>query len=794
MLEHALHLSRLGLSVFPIHAPGMALPPGTDERNVGKVPLVPWAEFQRRRATEEEVRIWWTCWPSANIGVVTGAISGVIVLDVDGEEGQTSLRPMAPVPVTWRSSTGKGQHHWYRHPGGVVRNFTQRAPGLDLRGDGGYVVAPPSLHRSGAQYAWTIAPEDSELVPPPAWLEELLARPEQASGRASEATDWLALLQGVEKGQRHDVAVRIAGHFLAIGRSPEETEAMLLGFAAQCDPPHDPEDVRRIVRDLARKEVLKTHMTDTTTARPTQAEVLVSLAADAEMFHAPDGETAYSVICVNSHREAWPIRSKGYRRWLTRRYYESQRKPPGAQAVADALGVLEARAQFDAPERQVFIRVGQAGDTIYLDLANDGWEAVEITSAGWRVVADPPAVFRRTRGMAPLPHPVPGGSLDDLRRFVNVTGDADWKLLVGWLLGALRPIGPYPVLVLHGEGGSAKSTLARLARMLLDPNTVPLRGEPLNGRDMMIAASNGWCLAFDNLSHLPPWLSDGLCRLSSGGGFGTRELYSDGDEVLFNAQRPVILTGIEELVTRGDLLDRALILYLPQIPNEARRREAEFWRDFDAVRPRILGALLDAVSTALAKLPTVRFPALPRMADFASWVTAAEPALGWPAGTFLKTYAGNREAANDLELEASPVAGLLRELAEEQDYEGTASELLRMLAERVDEATKRQKSWPASPRALSNALRRLAPSLRGVGVEAAFHRETGGGRRRLISVRKIPNRSVPTVPTVPAGPADRDGKSCPGDSPTTQLAFRDLRDDRDARQADRSNGWVEGYL
>src|SRR5579872_5121171 len=177
------------------------------------------------------------------------------------------------------------------------------------------------------------------------------------------------------------------------------------------------------------------------------------------------------------------------------------------------------------------------------------------------------------------PHPGSGGKLDALRPFVNTPTDADWVLLASWLVAALSARGPYPVLVLHGEQGSAKSTTARVLRALVDPSTVPLRSEPKEARDLMIAAKHGWMLAYDNLSHLVPWLSDAICRLSTGGGFGTRQLYTDEDEILFDAMRPVIIDGIEELATRGDLLDRSIILRLPPIPDNRRRPEADFWQD-----------------------------------------------------------------------------------------------------------------------------------------------------------------------------------------------------------------------
>src|SRR5262249_40554732 len=153
---------------------------------------------------------------------------------------------------------------------------------------------------------------------------------------------------------------------------------------------------------------------------------------------------------------------------------------------------------------------------IYLDLADSKWRAVEIDAAGWRLVSHPAAWFRRPRGMLALPSPQAGGRLEELRQFVNVASEEDWCLLVAWLIQALRPSGPYPILCHHGEQGSAKSTSARVVRSLVDPNSAPLRSTPRDERDLIIAASNGWVVAYDNLSHMSDWLSDALCRLATG--------------------------------------------------------------------------------------------------------------------------------------------------------------------------------------------------------------------------------------------------------------------------------------
>src|SRR5512132_2040839 len=303
--------------------------------------------------------------------------------------------------------------------------------------------------------------------------------------------------------------------------------------------------------------------------------------------------------------------------------------------------------------------------------------------------------------MKPLPIPVPGGSIEALKPFLNVENDADFVLAIDWGLAALRDRGPYPVLALSGEQGSAKSTFSAILRALLDPNTAPLRALPREDRDLFIAASNGHVLAFDNVSGLPGWISDTLCRLATGGGFAVRQLYTDQDEVLFDAARPVILNGIEEIVTRPDLADRAVFLTLEPIPEERRRPEAELWAAFEAERPRILGVLLDAVAEGLRRLPETRLEKLPRMADFALWASACETAL-WSTGTFWSAYCGNRDEAVEGVIDADPIAAGVRALvAMRTEWAGTASDLLSALAEVAGERVAKGKTWPDSPRALA---------------------------------------------------------------------------------------------
>jgi hypothetical protein len=485
---------------------------------------------------------------------------------------------------------------------------------------------------------------------------------------------------------------------------------------------------------------------------PTQADILVELAQGAELFHAPNG-TGFADIDINGHRETWPIRAKGFRRWLARSYFETTQGAPSSEALQSALNVIEAKAHFDAPERMVHVRVGGLDGRLYLDLCDETWRAVEIDTTGWRVIDNPPVRFRRAAGMQSLLMPVSGGSIEALRTFLNVKTDADFVLVVAWALAALRNHGPYPVIVLSGEQGSAKSTFSAILRALLDPNTAPLRALPREDRDLFIAASNGHVLAFDNVSGLPGWISDTLCRLATGGGFAVRQLYTDQDEVLFDAARPVILNGIEEIVTRPDLADRAVFLTLQPIPEEHRRPEQELWAAFYAERPRILGMLLDGVVEGLKRLPETHLEKLPRMADFALWASACETAL-WPAGTFWSAYCDNRDEAVEGVIDADPVAAAVRAVMTERTvWTGTASDLLGALAEVVGERVAKSKTWPDSPRAVASRLRRAATFLRKIGIEIGFGRE-GRARTRTISITTTQFSATPEKPgTQPSAPS-----------------------------------------
>jgi hypothetical protein len=471
-------------------------------------------------------------------------------------------------------------------------------------------------------------------------------------------------------------------------------------------------------------------------------KVLLHLTETATFFRSIDGR-GYAQVRLGGRRETLALKSAAFRDWLIDGYFRACREVPSDWSVRRALAALEAIARFEGGTPSIFVRVGHDGQTnskgnpsaCYLDLSDATGQAIKIESVGWSVVKNPRVHFRRPEGQLPLPTPSREGSIDLLRPYVNLT-DRDFRLLIVWMAAAMRPVGPYPVLALYGQPGSAKSTLARVVRLLIDPQAAPLLAGPRNTRELMVTAVNGWLLAYDNTSVIPRWLSDGCCMLATAGALAGTASFTRSERRLVHAQRPVILNGIEEFVRRGDLADRSIFLDLPPIPPSRRRREDEFWLAFHRDYPRILGGLLDAVAGAMHALPSLRLAELPRMADFAAFAEAVGRALGWRHGTALAAYDQNRRDAAMTELEDSPLTDILLGLGPDLYYwTGTPSQLyaqLTTLAGRKADSAR----WPKSPAWLSVELRRIAPQL---GTYGIFVHSKRGNQGRLWSLSRDRN-------------------------------------------------------
>jgi hypothetical protein len=388
---------------------------------------------------------------------------------------------------------------------------------------------------------------------------------------------------------------------------------------------------------------------------------------------------------------------------------------------------------------------------IYVDLGCPKWRCVEIWPAEmdkderWQILDKAPVKFLRRQTMRQMAEPTIGGSIDDLRQFLNVETEGDYRLAVGWVIAAFRPRGPYPVCIICGNQGSGKSTLLRLLSRLCDPILAPERNLPKDERDLFVAAANTHVQTFDNLSTITASMSDALCRLATRGGYSARALHTNDEEHVLQACNPVILNGISELARRGDLADRSIQITAVRLVPDRRMPEEEFWSRFSEIEGQILGVLFDAISWALRTYPSTPAPAV-RMSDAARFMEAAAGSLGWEQGTFAKLLRANRIRANDGVIEADVFGSALVSLLVENDgqWRGSTTELLETLTGRVSDKVRRSSLWPLTTAATSAALNRIRDALESSGFGFERGREGPKNDRRFLQFYKVGHDESPT--------------------------------------------------
>ncbi|MBL8435372.1 MAG: hypothetical protein JNL99_10590 [Zoogloea sp.] len=458
-----------------------------------------------------------------------------------------------------------------------------------------------------------------------------------------------------------------------------------------------------------------------------QDMVLAVARQHATYAHTAEG-AGVALIEIEGRQEVHLLTSSGLDRWLRGQVYAAHKVGIPDQAMKTAIATLGAVGTFEGPEVQTHLRCAKQGDAYYIDLCDDGWRAVRIAAGEWSLLDRSPVHFIRTAGARPLPQPGARGNVNLLWKHLNVPKDAR-PLVVTWLLDAMRPDTPYPVLELAGEMGSSKSTTQRRLRALIDPVAVPLRGAPKCVEDIHIAAANAQVCSFENLSSLSQDMQDALCILSTGGGYATRQLYTNGEEHVITSKRPVMLNGINGVATAPDLIERVITVELPTIAAAKRQdeqsMEAAWLRDY----PAIFTGLLTLFAEALEMLPKVEIPEgmQKRMLDYQRLGEAVCMALGGKAGEFSQRLDSMHGDSLARGLESYGVAVGIQILAarpEGREWEGT---YLQLLAELNKMPEIDRSNWPRSPRHLSGQLKRIAPGLRraGVRIEAAGRGRTG---------------------------------------------------------------------
>lgn len=443
--------------------------------------------------------------------------------------------------------------------------------------------------------------------------------------------------------------------------------------------------------------------------------ILIEIGKQHELFH-DQQRAGYSTINTGGHFETWALDSGFYKTYLADQYFKLTQRGCSKPNLNDAVDTLQGSARNNGLRHSVHRRVAGIDGKIFIDLGTPDWRVVEASADGWRILAESPVKFIRSESASSFPEPIHNGDINILWQFLNVKPE-DRPLVLGYLVRALTPDAPYFAIAITGEQGTGKSTFSRIIRNCVDPSVAALRPPPRDEREFLAGAVNNWCLCYDNLSGVQPWLSDALCRVLTGGSFASRTLYTTAEETTLPLARPVILNGIDDVAERGDLADRCIVLNLQPINEKCRMDERTLWREWDKSFPGIFGALLDGLCSAIRNVDKVKLPTRPRMADAAIWATAAEDGLNLHKGAFMEAYTRNIKAAVEVSLNASPFTKAVLDLIQDcKVWEGTPAELLNTVSQGVSEDVLRSRAWPKTPEWVGRYCRRFAPQLRKIGI------------------------------------------------------------------------------
>lgn len=461
------------------------------------------------------------------------------------------------------------------------------------------------------------------------------------------------------------------------------------------------------------------------------------LASQVTFFRTPLGEGYARIPIKNGGVNNLPTRSSTFSEVVRRMCYTRTGKPPSNTGVGEAVDICDAIARFDAPMEEIYVRIAKYDGAVYYDLADEQNRAVKVTARGWQIVNDVPVNFVRPHGsVLELPVPERGGNIDTVQLLFGLD-QTNFMLVVGFCLSALNPDGPYPILQIHGEHGSGKSSLAAYLKDMLDPNRADKLRMPRTEENIAILAQGHLILNIDNVSGMPGDISDMLCTLSTGGAFSTRTFYQNAELTTFVFKRPLILNGIGNYATRPDLQSRSIMLNLKAIPAAKRLTEREMAKALTTIKPQFLGYLLDCVSGALARLDEVEPPRNIRMADAAHWLLAAEPATGFPPGAMLEALETVQQeimvqTAVDDVLSVALFSTLLR--LPDYRFEGRFGQLHERL---MATSARHGKGLPPTPSSLSTKVQRMQPSLRKVGLIVEEGQRSASGQGVILYLTDI---------------------------------------------------------
>jgi hypothetical protein len=732
LLETALEYAKKGLSVIPINS--------NPEETQFKKPFIPWKEFQSRIATPEEITQWWNQWPNANIGIITGDISGVAVVDIDGDRDEqtgliTTLAPHDDIPETLRATSGSGGIHFYFQydpKKGEVKNGNPRDH-VDLRGEGGYIIAHPSYNpKTENSYEWISGGFDRSLLKPfpydlfPSKKEKKKMAPKMDVKKFKEKKNGI--------GSRNTQSTRYAGKLLK-GISPDLWDEVGWKYfqeynQKQNTPPLEEVELKNIWESVKKAEESNEPKTRS------QAKELIHLVEEKGVtFFCDQKENAFARIPKNEHFENIPCRGNNLEKRLSGLFWQEKKKAISAEALRSAIRVFESKALYEGEKNALSNRAISHKNAFWYDLTNENWQVVKITPQGWEMVNHPPVLFRRYSHQKQQVTPNINGDIKKFLEFVNIQNKNHEMLLLVWLVSSFIPKIPHTILIIKGIKGSAKSSLTRACREIIDPSQIDKMSPPSNLGDWPQVFEHNYCIPFDNLRKLTPSQSDFLCRAVTGDATSSRALYTDDEDVIREYKRVIILNGINLVADQSDLIDRAILISLDKI--EIWKHESKLHKDFEDAKPAILGGVMDTLSKAMSLFPQIEksLEVRERMADFTLWGCAISEALGYGQEAFLTAYRENIQQGSENVIDESVVAQLVLEFMRlEEDWKGTPTEFFVEIKALAKKQEIPNTEIPKRSNQFSRELNTLKPNLEEKGCFFKFSR---GNTRQIHLEMKV---------------------------------------------------------
>lgn len=489
---------------------------------------------------------------------------------------------------------------------------------------------------------------------------------------------------------------------------------------------------------------------------PLAKKVVTKIKQECELFQ---NQTKTPYIAPNRDGTlVLEIGSDDFRRWLTKftmdNFNDAVLKRNQIEEVETSLAGLALYRGTGIKPLNVRIARDVKNRIIWYDF---GKTAAKITDKGWIIVAYPPIFFKRYKNQICQIFPSIPGDINLLRKYTTIKDDDDWLLLIVFIISCFIADFPKPLLALTGDQGSGKSFVLRLIKNLVDPSVIKGSPTPRTTEELIRLASQQAILLFDNLSGMKQDLSDDFCRLATGDTFSKRKLFTDDGEILFDVCRPIMVNGINSVITQADLLDRTIPISISRIPDEERKPEYELLEQFEKDKPTILAGIFDILVKVLKKFPDIKLEKLPRMADFAKWGYAIADSIdGYTGADFIEAYSKIQDKQSEEAFEASPLAqGIVHYMENKEEIELTPTDLLHSMTytlagfkwdnklyvedDPVYKYLNRSPIWPKTASALTRSLNRNRQTLQSKGI--IFETGYKDKNERKIKLINLPRKT-----------------------------------------------------